>query len=120
MENTTTSLGDEVTSSMNKTEKSMDAAGQAISNGAQTVGNVVEDGMDWVMNGNDNTEENTRTDNRAVAGTTGNYTTSQIGQQTDTTSSSSGITGNAWIWIVMVVAALVIVASVWLYASQRD
>ena len=96
----------------------MDDVGGAIGEGAKTVGNAISDGMDWMMNGNE--EDNARTDNRAVAGATGNYTTAQIGQQPDTTSSNNGITGNAWIWIVMVVAALVIVASVWLYASQRD
>ena len=84
MENITTSLGDEVTSSMNKTERSMDNAGSAISDGARTVGNVMSDGMNYIMS--DGNTEDTRTDNRAVAGETGNYTAAQVGGQRNTNS----------------------------------
>ncbi|MBR1540776.1 MAG: hypothetical protein IJ629_06475 [Clostridia bacterium] len=137
VDNTTTTLNNEVTNSMNKTERSMDdlvdrtnldKAGQAIENGARAVGNVVSTGMDDIgrgtedlVDGRDDTRDDTRTDNRSVAGTTGNYTAGQIGQtDPDVTTGRNGMTQNAWIWIVMVVVALIIVAAVWYYAAQRD
>ncbi len=136
-ENTTTDLGDKVTSSINKTERSMDdladrteldKAGRTIENGARAVGNAVSDGMDNIGRGvedlttdGETRDDKTRTENRAVAGRTGNYTAGQIGQTNpDTTNGGNGMTQNAWIWIVMVVVALIIVASVWFYAAQHD
>ena len=136
-DNTTTMLDDEVTSSMNKTERSMndlvdktdlDKAGKTIENGARAVGNAVNNGMDSIGRGmenladedNYNTRDNTITDNRAVAGTTGNYTAGQIGQVDSDITGRNGMTQNAWIWIVMIVVALIIVAAVWYYAAQKD
>ena len=133
-DNTTTQLGNEITESMNKTERSMndlvdrtnlDKAGSAIENGARAVGNTVRNGMDNIgrgmedlVDGNDNMMNNQTVGNRAVAGTTGNYTAGQI--QTDPNNNTNGLTQNAWIWIVMVVAGLVRVGAVWFYAAQRD
>ena len=127
-DNTTTKLGNEVTSSMNKTERSMDdlgektgldKAGQTIENGARAVGNTVKDGMDDIRNGvEDFVDGNEMINNRAVVGETGNYT---AGQQLQTdVDGRNGMSQNAWIWIVMVVVALVIISAVWFYASQRD
>jgi hypothetical protein len=129
--NTTTTLGNEVTTSMNKTERSMndlvdrtemDNVGNAVENGARSVGNTVNNGMNAIENGvnnlmnNDDNNNNTRTDNRTIAGTTGNYT---AGQQLQGTT-NNGMSGNTWIWIVMIVVALIIVAVVWYYAAAQN
>ena len=115
--NMTTKLGNEVTSSMNKTEKGMDdlshnndldEAGQALKDGVRETGNTIRNGMEDIKNGVEDLgdEDNSRrTENKAVAGTTGNYTAGQI-QADTTTESSNGMTRNAWIWIVMAVVAL--------------
>jgi len=134
--NTTTTLGNEVTSSMNKTERSMsdlanesnlDHAGRAVENGARAVGNTIIDGMDDMKKGVEDLvrddadkNDNTRTDNRAVAGTTGNYTAGQIEPTETDVTGRNGMSQNAWIWIVMIVVALVIIAAVWYYAAQKD
>ena len=122
--NMTTKLGNEVTSSMNKTEKSMDdlgkktdldEAGQTMENGVRDTGDAIKDGMDDI--GKDvEGEGNGKSENRAVAGTTGNYGTGEIQQ---TGEARNGMTRNAWIWIVMVVVALIIIAAVWFYATQQ-
>lgn len=104
-ENTTTTLGNEVSSSMNKTERSMDDLGEKT--GMDKVGRTVENGARSVGN--------------AVAGTTREFTSGQYASNPDTNTGRNGISQNAWIWIVMIVVALIIVASVWFYAaSQRD
>ena len=85
--NMTTKLGNEVTSSVNKTEKSMEDLAR-------------------------------KTENKAVAGKTGNYATGEI--QTIGQQARNGMTSNAWIWIVMAVVALIIIAAVWFYATQQN
>ena len=116
--NMTTKLGNEVTSSMNKTEKNMDdfskkseldKAGSAIKDGVEDIGDDVEDLGD---------KNETEKDNRAVAGRTGNYSTSEI--QTTGQQQQNGMTRNVWIWIVMVVVALIIIAAVWFYATSQN
>lgn len=126
--NSTTKLGNEVSSSMNKTERSMDdlvdrsdldEAGQKMTNGVRDSGDVVKDGVEDVGRGiedlgdEDNSNKN---DDRAVAGTTGNFSAGQV--QTDG-EATNGMSQNAWIWIVMVVVALIIIAAVWYYATQK-
>ncbi len=125
--NSTTKLGNEISSSMNKTERSMDdlvdrssldEAGQRMSDGVREMGNTVNDGMNDLGRGVEDTESNgEKTENRAVAGTTGNFASGEIEGTTDT--GRNGMTRNAWIWIVMIVVALVIIAAVWYYATQQ-
>ena len=114
--NSTTKLGNEITSSMNKTQRNMDdlvdrtnldEAGQKLKDGVRDVGNAVDDGINDIS----------KTENKAVAGTTGNFTSGEVGTTSDPV--RNGMTRNAWIWIVMVVVALVIIAAVWYYATQQ-
>ena len=126
--NSTTKLGNEVTSSMNKTERSMDdlvdrsdldEAGQEMTDGVRDMGNTVRDGMNDVGRGIEDLgdeDDSKTTNNRAVAGTTGNFSAGQV--QTDG-ENTNGMSQNAWIWIVMVVVALIIIAAVWYYATQK-
>ena len=127
--NSTTKLGNEVTTSMDKTEKSMDdlvdrsdldEAGQEMTDGVRDMGNTVRDGINDVGRGIEDLgdEDDSRTtDNRAVAGTTGNFSAGQF--QTDG-ENTNGMSRTAWIWIIMVVVALIIIAAVWYYATQKQ
>ena len=127
--NSTTKLGNEVTTSMDKTERSMDdlvdrsdldEAGQEMTDGVRDMGNTVRDGINDVGRGIEDLgdEDDSRTtDNRAVAGTTGNFSAGQV--QTDG-ENTNGMSRTAWIWIIMVVVALIIIAAVWYYATQKQ
>ena len=127
--NSTTKLGNEVTTSMDKTERSMDdlvdrsdldEAGQEMTDGVRDMGNTVRDGINDVGRGIEDLgdEDNSKTtDNRAVAGTTGNFSAGQV--QTDG-ENTNGMSRTAWIWIIMVVVALIIIAAVWYYATQKQ
>lgn len=44
----------------------------------------------------------------------------KLGISDTTNNTRNGMTENAWIWIVMIVVGLIIVAIVWLYATQKD
>ena len=121
---TSTSLGNEITSSIDKTGKNMDNLvdtdiknemqdmGNTVKSGAENVGNTVRNGVDDLTNGIDMTNKNT--ENRAVAGTTGNYRT---GDTIDTT--NNNMSGTMWVWIIVAVIAIIIVAAVWYYVAQR-
>lgn len=91
--NSTTKLGNEVTSSMNKTEKSMDDLGRSVEDEGKTI------------------------ENKAVAGMTGNFNSGEV--QETISEATGGLSQNAWIWIIMIVVALVIIAAVWYYATQQ-
>ena len=126
--NTTTTLGNEVTNSMNKTERSMndlvdrtdmDNVGRTIENGARAIGNTMKNGMNAIENGVEDIGNNTKSENRIVSGTTGNYLAGQQVQDVSTTN-NTGMAGNTWIWIIMIVVALIVVALVWYYAAAQN
>jgi gas vesicle protein len=132
----TTSLGNEVTTSIDGTEERVDNlvdnkdrtvsntqnvsenVGDTIKDGARDVGNAIsngvediKDGAENLMDGNNNTSS--KAQNNVVAGTTGNYAS---GEQV---TNNSGISGTAWVWIILAVIAIIIIAAVWYYAAQK-
>lgn len=133
-ETKSTSLGNEITSSMDRTEDRIDNLvdtdskdkarngernmGDDIKAGAENIGNDVMDGMNNVKNGvedlmdGDNGNETRR--NTAVSGTTGNYNAGETIQN-----ETGGMSQNAWIWIILAVVAIIIIAAVWYYAAQK-
>lgn len=76
-------------------------AENTIENGAKNIGNAITDGVNSV----------TRTNN---AGYTATRTTA-TGATNNTTMNSS-----LWTWIILAIAAVVIVGLVWYYAAQRN
>lgn len=120
-------LGNEITSSINETEKSIDnlVDVDTLDHATQTrttdnnIGNDMENAARNFGNGVENTARNMGNDvknttNKAVAGVTGNYTSGQ------TTTNGDGMSATTWMWIVLAVVAVIIIASVWYYASQRN
>ena len=110
-------LGNEITSSINETEKSidnlvyMDTFDHASE--TRTTDNSIMDNMGNAVEGLGNDIENTT--NKAVAGTTGNYYAGET-----MTTNGNGMSATTWIWIVLAIVAVIIIASVWYYASQRN
>lgn len=127
-----TNLGNEITTSMDRTEDRIDNLvdtdagekarngernlGDDIKAGAENIGNDVKDGVNNVKNGvedlMDGNNENGTTRNTAVSGTTGNYNAGE-------TVEAGGMSQNAWIWIILAVVAVIIIAAVWYYAAQK-
>lgn len=120
-------LGNEITSSINETEKSidnlvdMDTLDHATdsrttdnnTNRNDNAGSEMMNGMENMVRDFGNDVENTT--NKAVAGVTGNYNAGET-----TTTDGNGMSTTTWIWIVLAVVAVIIIASVWYYASQRN
>jgi peptidoglycan hydrolase CwlO-like protein len=127
-----TTIGNEITSSMDKTRRNVDNlvdsdvmtraknevqdAGQDIKNGAENVGSSIQNGVDNIGNGIEDMVDGNNTENRAVAGTTGNYgSADSITNDNNTT----GMSGTTWAWIIIAVITIIIVAAVWYYVAQR-
>lgn len=125
----TTSLGNEVDSSIRKTEDSTGnmtrnagngtrETGNTVKNGVEDVGNAIKNGVEDIGNGiTDGFDENNEArTNNSVPGTTGNYTSAQAVDGRNNT----GMSGTTWIWMVLAVVAIIIVAAVWYYVAQND
>ena len=118
-------LGNEITSSINETEKSidnlvdMDTLDHAADNRTTTTYGTTSNNVNNITNDMTNAtrdfgDDVKNTTNKAVAGVTGNYNAGQ------TTTNGNGMSTTTWVWIVLAVVAIIIIASVWYYASQRN
>ncbi len=108
-DNSNVNLGDEITDSLNK------------------AGNSVRNVADDVMNGeNNNTRDNNNNNNRnnndnARTYTNGNgYNAVRTSVDDMATGNTTNMSATTWIWIILAVAAIIIVAMVWYYATQNN
>lgn len=115
--NTTVNLRDEITNSIDKTENStrnltqdvMTKGGQMI-NGA---GNMINNMTGNTNNNNNATNNNDTTNNNA------GYNTTRTAVD-DAYFGTVGMDTTTWLWIILAIAAIIIVASVWYYAMQTS
>ena len=90
---------------------SLDKAGGTVRNIVDNAGNVVRDGVGNMENGMESLG------NTFSAGAS--RTSSNMGNATNG-NTFAGMNANTWIWFVMAIAAVAIVALVWYYAMQND
>lgn len=137
-------LGNEIMQSIDKTQDSFQNVvsgnvvhdttnavkdgGNTITNGFKDIGNEVtgtinNNNNDYDSNyNNDNNNNNNNNDNNRAAGMTGNYNATRT---TDTINAglNNGIntmSATTWMWIILIVAAVVILAAIWYYATQSN
>ena len=133
-----TNLGTEMQDSANKSQTTLQNAGNGIQNIASDVGNGVQgaaqsigNGIQDMFNGNDGTVTDSEneavgigTDNNnnentgmGATGTTGDYgaTRTATDRITGTT-----MTNTAWVWLILGVVGVAIVALTWYYVSQHN
>lgn len=117
--NTANNVKNAVGKSTNTVVDGMSNLAGGIRNGVGHVENGIEDAL--TMDEKDNT--NTRTsDNFTNGGTTSdtsNYTATRTATTTDTTGILGIDTSTMWVWLVVAIAAIGIVALVWFYGSQN-
>lgn len=113
-------LGNEIVKSIDKTEHSFEnvISGNAImdtTNNIKDAGNMINDRMDEM----ENTDEN-----EVASGNAGNYnTTRTTAEETINSGINNGIntmTATTWMWIILIMAAVVIITAVWYYATQDN
>ena len=107
--NSNVNLGEEITNSLDKT--------------GDSVRNVADDVMDATGN-TMRSMGNTMTDNTSANNGRNGYVANENGYNAVRTSVDEATTGNmsttTWIWIILAVAAIVIVSMVWYYAVQNN
>lgn len=145
-----TDIGNEITSSIQETQKSFDNvternadaagdnardmtedAGNTIKDGARDVGNAVENGLQDAgnmvqngVNGLKNEVENSgekmenELDNttNAISGETSNFTSGDTADGVN----DGGMSTRTWVWIIIAVIAVIIIAAVWYYATNKN
>ena len=117
-----TDLGTELQDSANKTGESMQNAGNGMMNVANGIGNGMQDMAEGFGNGIRNTAEGIGAgvedmfDGDDMNTTTGsNYNATRT--SADTTG-GTGMSNTAWIWLILGITGIVIVALTWYYVSQ--
>lgn len=114
----TVSLGNEVSSSLERGMDTVtDAAGSVMNGGAR----LMQDGantMNDMYNSNDNNYNMNRTNNTNYTNNTGYNTvrTSEEGVMTNRNTMST----TTWMWIIFALAAIIIIAAIWYYAMQGN
>lgn len=111
--NSNVNLGEQITDSLDKT-------GDSVRNAAGDVMNTIDGDNNRTRNNNNN---NYNMNNGTSKNNNNNYTNG-TGYNAVRTSVDQMTTGNmsttTWIWIILAVAAIVIVAMVWYYAVQNN
>ena len=116
-----TDFGGEMQDSANKTMNSMQNAGNGLMSFANDVGNGVKNMSEDIGNGIRDTADNI---GRGVEdffdgdnpNTTVNSTYNAIRTSTDAT--SSNMANTAWVWLILGITGIIIVALTWYYVSQ--
>lgn len=132
-------LGNEIMKSIDKTEDSMKnvVSGNVIKdteNMMKDGANTIKSGVDNVENGtrdmentlNDNNDMNRNNENRnneenaAGINNNGGYNTTRTSADQTLNAGINTMTATTWMWIILIVAAVTIMAAVWYYATQGN
>lgn len=128
-------LGNEIMRSIDKTENSMQnvISGNVVNdtgnivrdgingveNGTRNVGNTVNDYMN--NGGNINNDNINNNNNTATTGlNNGNYNTARTSVDQTLNGGINTMTATTWMWIILIVAAVTIIAAIWYYATQDN
>lgn len=104
--NTADNVKNAVSSTTNTVVDGVSNLAEDVRNGVGHVENGIEDALTM--------DNETNTDTRA---TTGDYTTARTADMTRTATGADNTT--MWVWLIVAVAAIVIIALVWYYGSQN-
>ena len=109
-DNNKSDLGSELTDSMNKIEKTADDLLTDNDNDEGTAaGAITDDRIDDDMN--NDMMDNDRNNN-------GNYDATRTSTDTDLMNGTT-MDGTTWVWIILAVVGVVILATIWVYAMQN-
>lgn len=112
-------LGEELKDSGNKSEHTIQNAGEGIRNIASDIGNGIQNAASDVGRG---VEDVFTTDNNSYNSMdTANDGYTATRTSTDGTNAGvGGMTRTAWIWLIMGIVAIVIIALTWYYVTQNN
>lgn len=119
-------LGNEITKSIDKTGSSFENMTNDVFSGnvVNDMRNGVDNITDMGRTENDKTD-NTRTDinttnNNGMMNTARNGMYNTVRTTAEGTTNMSTMSTTTWMWIILAVAAIIIVAAIWYYATQNN
>ncbi len=131
-------LGNEIMRSIDKTENSMKnvVSGNVVRDAGNMVNdeiNMMKGGVNTIRNDAGNVENTMRDDrnnsdinrnndnNMVITGTNGgNYNTTRTSVDQTLNGGVNTMTATTWMWIILIVAAVTIMAAIWYYATQGN
>ena len=120
-----TDFGTEIQDSANKTGESMQSVGNGVMNFTNNVGNGIKNVAEGIGNGIRNTAEDIGRGVESMfdgdnPNTTSNssYNAVRTSTETDFSNAGSGMANTAWIWLILGITGIIIVALTWYYVSQ--
>ena len=112
-----TNAGAEVQNSAQKSGTTLENMGNGVKNVVQDIGNGIQGAADNVGNGIKNVlDGNHNNTNAGVATRTG----TDGYNATRTNANAGGMTNTAWVWLILGIVGVVIVALTWYYVSQDN
>lgn len=109
---------DGIRGAVNGAENAVEDAAKDISNASKEATGDMEKSANSVTNNvTNNNDANYSTSNNMNNNNTGDYMATRT--SADGTATYMGMTATMWTWLIMAIAAIVIVALVWYYGSQR-
>ena len=117
--NTDGNLGNEIQESVNKSESTLQSAGEGIKNIASDIGNSLQDATTAItqeFNGKQQSPtETTNNNENRTANSDYTATRTATDKLTGTTMSDT-----AWIWLILGIVGAIIIALTWYYVSQYN
>lgn len=114
--------GNMVRDGINSVEDGMNDVGNGMRNAGNTVGGTIDD-MGNMNNDNNNINNNDNNDNNNTAVTglnNGGYNTTRTSVDQTLNNGINTMTATTWMWIILIVAAVTIMAAIWYYATQGN
>ena len=115
--NNNTNLGEEFKDSVNKSEHTIQNAGEGIKNIASDIGNGIQNAASDIGKGVENVFHAGTTGNSPTTTSTDGYTAARTSSDV-TATGIGGMSRTAWIWLIMGIVGIVIIALAWYYVTQ--
>lgn len=118
--------GDVIQNVGNGVRNFVGGAENAIENGVKDVGDAVQQGVNGLentMNANDNTQTTNNNNNMKANNNGTTYTGNTDGYTATRTTTDTNVgimSGTAWTWIILAIAAVLIIGLVWYYSAQNN
>ena len=108
----------------NSVKNVVGGAENAIENGAKDISNTAKDATNSMENAGNNLGNNTKNTMNAVTNNNARTSSNANGYNATRTSANGdttllGMNSTAWIWLVLGIAAIAIIALVWYYSKQN-
>ena len=109
----------------NNTDSALENIGNSMRNvttdvrdGVQGAADSIGNGVQDMFDGDDNNDDGQTMMSWSDTGTTGGYTATRTGTDAGDGGAGAGMSDTAWVWLILGITGVVIVALTWYYVTQ--